>query len=101
MVRTLYADRNGLLTSLFAPSCILDHASQALLDIIDGIWFSILIVNFDRVNPVVNHDKNFSSIGYIGWGLRTQGIAVRLGNTTSIEYFSGCLVNPQTWTRIQ
>ena len=94
VVCTQYANRNGLLASLYAPCCILDYASQVLLDGIDRKQLSILIVSFNRVGPIVDHDKNFSRIRYMGWGLRAQRIAMGLRNATGIEKFCNGLLKP-------
>jgi hypothetical protein len=49
--------------SQLAPYCMLDYASQALL-----AQFSILIMNFNRVRPAVDHDEIFSKISTLGGG---------------------------------
>jgi hypothetical protein len=94
MVRTQYANWDGFFSGLCALCYILNYLSQALLDILDRQQSSILVVNFNRVSPIVDHDKNFSGVGHMGRGLGAQRIAVGLGDAVGIKYLCDCLLKP-------
>jgi hypothetical protein len=94
VVRTQYANWNDFFSGLCAPCYILNYLSQALLDILDRQQSSVLVVNFNRVSPIVDHDKNFSGVGHMWWGLGAQRIAVGLGNAIGIKYLCDGLLKP-------
>jgi hypothetical protein len=95
VVCTQYPNGNRLLASLHTPSYIVDYASQSLLDIVNSEECSVFIVDFNCVNPIINHDEKFSGIRYMRWGLRAQSVAVRSWYATGIENLGNCLLEPQ------
>ena len=100
-VCTQYPNRNRFLAGLYTPHYIADYVSQPLLDIPNGEERSVVIVDFNCVKPVIDHDKKFSSIRYMRWRLRTQRVTVRPRDARSIENLEKRLLKPQPWGKIR